>query len=101
MAYSSNERKVLLPSLGDTILPLTSPSQNSCLCSLGCYLIPEGINDPSPKMDAISDSETQYSKACAQEVSSTGMRLSILITPFTGNLSRLNQTHMRHCCPQV
>lgn len=33
-------------------------------------------------MDAISDSEMQYSKACAQEVWSTGMCLAILIAPI-------------------
>lgn len=41
-------------------IPPTSPSQNSFFCCQCHCLIPEGINDPSQKMNAISDSETVF-----------------------------------------
>lgn len=41
-------------------IPPTSPSQNSFFCCQCHCLIPEGINDPSQKMNAISDGETVF-----------------------------------------
>lgn len=75
-------------------IPPTSPSQNSSFCCQHYCLIPEGINDPSLKMNAISDSETQQSKACAQEVWSTGMRFSLFLSTHSQPICPgLNHTH--------
>lgn len=75
-------------------IPPTSLSQNSFCCRQCSCLIPQGINDPSVKMNAISDSETQYSKACAQEVWFTGMCFSLFLSPHSQPICPgLNHTH--------
>lgn len=75
-------------------IPPTSPSQNSLFCCQRYCLIPEGINDPSLKMNAISDGETVFQGECTGSLVYCYVLLSILITPFTANLFRLeSHTH--------
>lgn len=82
--------------------PVCHPWQNSsCLSfpkqslSLPVPLLnSEGINDPSLKMNAISDGETVFQGGCTGSLVYCYVLLSILITPFTANLFRLgSHTH--------
>lgn len=74
-------------------IPPTSPSQNSFFCCQCHCLIPEGINDPSQKKNAISDSETVFKGGYTGSLVYCYVLLSILITPFTAHLFRF-ESHM-------
>lgn len=82
------------PSVIHGKMPPTSPSQNSLFCCQCYCLIPEGISEPSLKMNAISDGETVFQGGSTGTWVYCYVLLSILIAPFTANLFRL-ESHTR------
>ena len=82
------------PSVIHGKIPPTSPSQNSLFCCQCYCLIPEGINEPSLKMNAVSDGETEFQGGCTGSLAYCCVLFSILITPFTADPFRLeSHTH--------
>lgn len=88
VVHKSMQGTSALPGIHSKISP-TAPSQNSFFCCQCYCLTPQGINDPSLKTNAISDGETAFKGQCTGSLVYGYVLLSILITPFTASLFRL------------